>query len=85
MSTRGRITLSGGDEAFLTVSDFQTITTRRFKPLENKYGSGGGLGQISIRGSENVFNWNDVLPAWEAYAGPIVRTWRYVQAKLAES
>lgn len=79
----GRIAIGDGDEVFGPVHDFQTVSTRRYKLLENKYGAGAGLGQVFIRGSAGSFNWNDALPAWETYTGPIVRTWRYVQAKLA--
>lgn len=84
----GQLTLgASNDEARSAVYDLTTSASRTFSLNVDYYGSGHGSGNVTIqiRGDTSSFSQNDILPAWETYASPISRSWRYVQIRATTS
>jgi hypothetical protein len=65
-----------------SIVDSETTFVKTFIVYRDKYGTGSGVVDISIRGSDIIFSQHDGSPSWEAYTAPISRAWRYVQLKM---
>jgi hypothetical protein len=65
-----------------SVVDSETEFVKIFTIWKDKYGTGSGVVEISIRGSNTIFGQHDGSLSWEAYTAPVSRAWRYVQLKM---
>lgn len=74
-----------GEEGRSAVYDLGSSVSRKFTLSENRYGTGEYSADIQIRGSDDSFGQDDVLPSWNDYIIPITQTWRYVQVRVTTS
>lgn len=77
----GQLDIASGSQGLSNIIDLGAAYTLIFTLTENKYEAGSGTGLLQIRGSTIAFTQDDILPAWEDYTIPVLRTWRYVQAR----
>jgi len=78
----GKLQLSSGDVGHSGIYDFGDSANRYHTVTEDVYGTGQEDATIYIRGQTAVFTQDAVTPAWEVYASPIWKTWRYMQIKV---
>jgi hypothetical protein len=72
----------GSSDSLYSPVLFAGAGTHHFSLLRDFYGSGIGTVSLYIRGDTSSFGQNDGSPAWEAYTGPVDRTWTHVQMRI---
>lgn len=72
----------GGEYAVSEVKEYPDNSEKTFTLTKDNYGAGSGNTIISIRGSVNIFAWDNAVLEWEIYTVPVIRGWKYVQAKV---
>jgi len=74
--------VTAGTPAYGPVVDRGDTSLRVFRVERDRYATGNGEGVLKIRGSVTSFGQFDGSPAWQAYGGPTVQGWRYVQLRI---
>jgi len=78
----GELQLGSGESFVSDVKDRGNTDTRYLTLSYDDYSVGSGSGTLYWRGQAAIFNYDDnevAGPAWEEYAGPANKDWRYIQ------
>lgn len=78
----GKLATYRNDICLSNVIDTEVYGTKILHVDKNVYGTGSGIGPtISIRGSNDSFDYDATSPEWEEYIDGMRRQWRYMQLK----
>jgi hypothetical protein len=78
----GQAEIADGTPGYGHVVNYGSDAARTFTVTRDKYETGSGTVDIFIRGSASPFDQHDGTPTWNAYAGPTLQSWQYVQLRM---